>query len=346
MGRVTLWIGTVLVGTALLAGCGSAKPAADNPTGVGVAGNDTGTAPANSPAANTPSANDGSGSAPPAANTGELGQTSTPGNSTEPGPTTAAQSLVRESMQLAQRGEVIDVPFAVTQDMGTVEAAWGKATSQSSAGAGQYASYGRHAVAFGFNKGEQIFDVRSYSSKLQAITKSDVQSVLGQPGETRETSDSVIYMYPAGADYQLLWVFPKTGSTNHVDHVSVFWPQGTINTMALNFPAPSVVVDSAPGSVGRLFTFSIQNPPKGYWLVELEWIPTHNGQPLVNTVSQALQNGQRGGGVTGFSISGDGQTSSFVYAPTDAGVSGQVRLIFQNTAGSAVIGTSPTVTLR
>jgi hypothetical protein len=249
---------------------------------------------------------------------------------------------------IIDQGEGEAVVVAVQQNIGTVQNAWGKPDSQNAAGAGMYASYGSHAADFGLNKGEQIFDVRSYSSKLKAITPSDVESVLGQPGDTRQTADSIIYMYPAGADYQLLFVFPKTRTGNvgkALDHVSVFWPQGTVNTMAATQPAPSVVIDNAPGSTGSLFTFTIQNPPTGYRLVELEWLPSQ-GTPVVNTYQQAIANGSSGETNPGFSISTDGKTYSFIYPSSMRGQTGTVRVIYQETSGAAMIGNSSSVTLK
>lgn len=260
----------------------------------------------------------------------------------------SAEALVRQSMQLAKQGKAVGIPFAVQQNIDAVQNAWGNADSQTSAGAGIYETYGSRATAFGMNKGEQIFDVRSYSSHFHAITLSDIEAVLGTPGDIRHTSDSDIYMYPAGPDYQLLWVFSKSSSgavDNTVDHVSVFWPQGTINIMAATQPAPSIAIDNAPGTVGSLFTFSIQHPPKGYRLVELEWLPT-SGAAVVNTYSQAVSNGESGGSNPGFNISPDGQTTGFTYPSSMSGQTGTVRVIYQATSGEAMIGNSSTITLK
>lgn len=256
--------------------------------------------------------------------------------------------MVQQSMQLAKNGKVEGIPFAVRQNFSTIEQTWGTATNQASAGAGTYATYSAHAAAFGFNQGEQVFDIRSYSKTLRAITLANIESVLGPPTVVRQSSDSFIYLYPAGPDYQLLWVFPKTRADQPgptVNHISVFWPQGTVNLMAQNQPNPSVVVDNAPGTVGSLFTFSIQQAPIGYQLVELEWLP-RSAIPVVDTVSQAMTNGQTGAYNPGFSISGDGQTTSFIYPSSMVNQTGFVRVIYQNAAGTAIIGTSATIPLK
>jgi len=73
----------------------------------------------------------------------------------------------------------------------------------------QEATYDGKGVAFGLNKGEQIFDVRSYAEVFRTITYHEISGVLGAPGSVRYTHDSYMYLYPAGPDYQLLWVFPR-----------------------------------------------------------------------------------------------------------------------------------------
>lgn len=259
-----------------------------------------------------------------------------------------ATTLVKESMALAEQGKVIGIPFAAQQNIGAVQSAWGKPDSQSAAGAGIYASYGSHAAAFGLNKGEQIFDVRSFRSQWNTVTQADVESVLGQPGETRHTSDSVIDMYPAGADYQLLFVFPKTSTGaagKTVGHVSVFWPQGTVNLMAATQPEPSISIDHASVDSGSKLQFTIGNPPSGYRLVELEWVPTQ-GAGVVNTDRQAAANASGSSSNTGFATKVEGKAYSFHYASWARGQTGFLRVIYQDTAGTAMIGTSAKATLK
>lgn len=327
-------IGIALIGCALLTACSPATHSSASDNSVGTSTNITTNMTSN---ASTPSDT----------TTNQPGTDNTSGAPSAGGNVNAAQ-LVNESMTLAKHGKVIDIPVAEQSNISDVEQVWGRTPAQTSAGAGIYATYTSRHAAFGFNKGGQIFDLRAYSSQLQTVTLNDIQNQLGKPGAVRESSDSFIYLYPAGPDYQLLWVFPKTSTGKpaaHLDHVSVFWPQGTINSMAQVLPKPSVVLDNPPGTVGTLFTFSVINSPKDYHLAELEWIPTQ-GAPVVNTFSQAFENGQTGNNIPGFSISGDGQTMSFLYASAMNGQSGRVRLIFQATSGAAMIAESDSITLK
>jgi hypothetical protein len=252
-------------------------------------------------------------------------------------------------MQLAKQGKVIGMSYeAGVSTSDDVQKAWGSPTSQTSAGAGIYLTYTAHHAAFGFNKGDQIFDVRSFSPTLHAATLSEVQKVLGTPGIVRHTANERILLYPAGPDYQLLWIFPMPNASApnpEVDHVSVFYPRGTIDMMAQDIPNPSVVMDQPPGSVGSLFTFSIKDAPGGYQLAELEWIPA-TGQAVVDTANEAIRHGASGGSGAYFQISGDGKTTGFVYTHAMKGQSGVVRLIYQNTNGAAIIGQSSRITLK
>ena len=268
--------------------------------------------------------------------------------------TTAASSaahaaLIKQTLQLARQGKVIDIPFVSgTSTIDEVQTSWGTATTEDSAGAGIYFTFTSRHAAFGINKGDQIFDVRSSSSQLQAVTLSEVTSTLGSPGILRHLSTQDILLYPAGPDYQLLWIFPAPSSAQpdpHVDHISVFYPAGTVDLMAQNVPNPSIVVSKAPGLGGPLFVFSIKDPPSAYTLAEVEWIPT-SGPVVITTLPEAVLQGTSGGSGSYFKLGADGHTWSFVYASSAKGESGVVKLVYQNTNGAAIIGQSNPILLK
>ena len=239
------------------------------------------------------------------------------------------------------------MPIGDGQNISAVQKEWGSGQSSGGGAPGIYITYPSHNIAFGLNKGDQIVDVRSFQSDLHQITRSTLFSILGQPPATRYADNTTIYVYPDGADYQVLWVFPggpgQTGNT--VDHVDVTWPQGTVNQMAQTDPNPSVTVTAQPGSRGSYFTFSIDNPPAGYQLAELEWIPAHGtSYTAVNTLPQAIYNADHGiAGELFMAING---AYRFQYTSDMSGQTGSVRLIYQNTAGTAIIGTSSPITLK
>ncbi len=263
-------------------------------------------------------------------------------------PTTVKEDIL-QSMKLAHQGKVLNIPYAADKSLiDQVHHDWGTPRNEESAGAGIYSTYPTKYADFGFNKGGQIFDVRSYSPQLQRVRQSDVITSLGQPGDVRTYNGQTILLYTAGQRFQLLWIFPNKTALNsnpYLDHVSVFCPQDTVNIMAATQSAPSIVLDEEPGKAGSLFTFSILNKPNGYKLSELEWIGT-NGRTVVNTYREAIQHGESGGIVPNFQISGDGSTMGFDYSTAMAGEKGKVIVIYQSSSGQAMIGESDKITLK
>jgi hypothetical protein len=349
MKTATWLISAVILGCGILSGCSSINPAvqsqgqnqsnSSNPSTANSSSiSNVQSANTVSSAANT-SSSENSGENAPAVSTGQDAHTL---------PAYAnIDEAIKQYFTSAKGGKITNIPFAEQSNMDAVYQAWGK-RQETSAGAGLYTTYSNHFTAFGFNKGGQIFDLRSYSPLLSSITQSDITHILGKPGAIRYTNNSYIFMYPAGPNYQLLWVFQRGSAgkpMSYLDHISVFWPEGTINMMAQMDPAPSVIIDNAPGEVGSLFTFSIKNAPKNYHLSEFEWIPT-KGTSIVNTLSQAADNAKTGSRTPEFTVSQDGKTMSFSYSSTMVKESGHVRVIYQNTAGSALIGESPDITLK
>ena len=51
---------------------------------------------------------------------------------------------------------------------------------------GTYDTYNSKNVVFGFNKGNQIFEVRSFDPELKTITVSAVEAAYGKPDHTSE----------------------------------------------------------------------------------------------------------------------------------------------------------------
>ncbi|NKI23665.1 YjgB family protein [Paenibacillus dendritiformis] len=139
-------------------------------------------------------------------------------------------------MKLAAEGRVAHSGFAVEHGlMDDVEKEWGEPDKDEFAGQGMYATYEKRHIVFGYNKGMQIFDVRSDGPEVRKLTLEDVEKALGKAKDVRETGGDAIYVYEASADYELKFIVPKPTGKNpnpHVDHISVFYPQGSKNLMA------------------------------------------------------------------------------------------------------------------
>ncbi|MDQ7092146.1 M56 family metallopeptidase [Desulfosporosinus sp. PR] len=195
----------------------SAPPAAaqQNPT--------TGTASNSNPTATTPSSTSENNSS-----------NSSPGSPSSQ----SAQTLLSAMMQSAQQGKVINSDFPVkTTVIEDIEKVLGPADSTNyvAAAKGRYATFSSHNLVFGINKGEQIFEVRSFDSRLSGISLTNVKSAFGTPAYDAKYNGQEIIGYTAGPAYKIEMVFPQptTGNPNPVmDHYSVLYPQGTVNSMA------------------------------------------------------------------------------------------------------------------
>ncbi len=138
---------------------------------------------------------------------------------------------VKELFELAKEGKVPNVPFAAhTGDIEEIEKAWGKADKTEQAGNGMYATFTNKNVSFGFNKGSQVFDVRSYHEELKSITLQEIEKALGKPASVKVNGEDKIYVYKVNNQFELKFIIPK--STGKVNHISVFSPEDSINKMA------------------------------------------------------------------------------------------------------------------
>jgi len=150
----------------------------------------------------------------------------------------AQAALLNEILQLARQGKTINCELPVeTTVIETVKQKWGEPDQEEyiAAAKGRYATYSKHNAAFGVNKGEQIFDVRSFDNSLKDIKMSNVKEILGTPANTHNYDTEDMLVYKAGEKYQLLFIFPKATQQNpdpQLDHYNVFYPQGTVNSMA------------------------------------------------------------------------------------------------------------------
>ncbi len=140
-------------------------------------------------------------------------------------------------MESAKKGKIIDCEFPVkTSVIDDVTNKWGKAdkTEYIASAKGTYATFSKQKIAFGFNKGAQIFEARTFDSALSTITLSKAKEVFGKPAYTSTTKTEDIIGYTAGKEFKILLVFPKAdGKTDPVlNHYSVLYPDGTVNTMA------------------------------------------------------------------------------------------------------------------
>lgn len=149
----------------------------------------------------------------------------------------AQKTLLLNIQAEAKKGRAINIPFAVKSNViDDVGDKWGKEdkTEYIAAAKGNYATYSKHNAVFGFNKGSQLFEVRSFDSSLKSITLAGVKNVFGTPAYDVKSGKEEVIGYVVTKDFKILMVFPTAadGGEQKLDHYSVFYPAGTVNTMA------------------------------------------------------------------------------------------------------------------
>ncbi|RNB78080.1 DUF4309 domain-containing protein [Brevibacillus nitrificans] len=146
--------------------------------------------------------------------------------------------LLQNLRDLAKDGKTLGSEFRVEKDVfDTVEKEWGKPDIVSTVNGITYNTYRDRGLVFGFNKGMQIVDIRSYNYQLQYIPLADVVKTLGKPQSTANVGGQTIYTYKVNDNYELKIVFSgiydgSNANKLYIDHVNVFYPRGTINNMA------------------------------------------------------------------------------------------------------------------
>lgn len=146
--------------------------------------------------------------------------------------------LLDSIKKLAQQGKIINCDFPVkSTSLQDVIQKWGKADKSDwvAQAKGEYTTYSKHNVVFGSNKGDQIFEVRSFGSQLEQLSLSMVKKVLGTPAYNTKSSGEQIIGYTAGKEYKIEFVFSTPANGNNdpiVNHYSVLYPAGTVNNMS------------------------------------------------------------------------------------------------------------------
>lgn len=150
-----------------------------------------------------------------------------------------SQKILLDSItKLAKQGKIINSDFPVKYtNIQDVEVKLGKADTSDfvSEAKGRYYTFSKDNVAFGCNKGEQVFEARSFDSNLVELSLSTVKKVLGEPAYISKYDDEQIIGYTTGTEFKILFVFKQSKNGENdlmLDHYSVLYPKGTVNNMA------------------------------------------------------------------------------------------------------------------
>ncbi|WP_434654649.1 YjgB family protein [Thermoanaerobacterium thermosaccharolyticum] len=146
------------------------------------------------------------------------------------------KDLIDEIVSLAKEGKVVNCDFVTGKTtIDDVEKVYGNPDKQDyiSSAKGIYTTFSSKGLVFGFNKGMQIFETRSFDPRLQVISRSDIENVLGKApyvAAISGTETQTVLGYTMNSDYKLEFVI--SNNTNHVDHVNILYPRATANLMA------------------------------------------------------------------------------------------------------------------
>ncbi|AGX42923.1 YjgB family protein [Clostridium saccharobutylicum] len=146
--------------------------------------------------------------------------------------------LLNDIKTLAQEGKIINSEFAdKSSNISDAEGKLGKADKSEwvTDAKGNYSTYSKYNVVFGSNKGGRIFEVRSFDSRLNKISLSMVKKYFGTPAHDVTANGEEIIGYVAGQEFKILFVFKVPKDSNDdpkLDHYSVLYPKGTVNSMA------------------------------------------------------------------------------------------------------------------
>jgi hypothetical protein len=148
---------------------------------------------------------------------------------------TSANALLKSIDKLGQKGWVLNASYATGKDtIGVAMDELGEADSRDyvASAKGTYYTYNKARLVIGANKGDQIFEIRSYDARLAKIKLTDVTGYFGEPDHLTRSKTELFISYKLTNDLNIKFVFPRKGKNPAVSHYCVLYPAGTVNMMA------------------------------------------------------------------------------------------------------------------
>ncbi len=144
------------------------------------------------------------------------------------------KSLLRSIDDLAQHGWILNCDFRLTDMIGDMKKEYGRPSSEKyvKSAKGTYCTWNSNDFVAGYNKGEQIFELRSFDSRLSKLTLDSVTSHFGSPDKITRSNGELFVSYVLNKRVNIKFVFPNKKGDPKLSHYNVIYLQGTKNNMA------------------------------------------------------------------------------------------------------------------
>lgn len=146
--------------------------------------------------------------------------------------------LLTDLKAQAENGKVLGSDFAVKQVIEDVINTYGEPSEQpewNAKGKGIFIRFEDRHIQFGYNKGSEIFEIKSKVEAIKKIGYTDLIETLGEPDYLDDQGNVKTLGYVVSDEYKLLFSLstsPLSPEESTVTEYSVFYPAATVNLMA------------------------------------------------------------------------------------------------------------------
>ena len=166
------------------------------------------------------------------------------------------QAVVSLVFELAEKGQVINVPFIVGEtDTEQLYELWGVPDESSNLSNDIYDTYLSRNATVGHHSGT-VFDIRTNSTYIQEVQLEDIHSVAGEPDIIRsyqdEGKEETILVYEILPNIQLKWILPKPTENDpnpNVHHISVYTDLKEVDLTVTTSPVDSMSLEEKVGQM-------------------------------------------------------------------------------------------------
>lgn len=166
------------------------------------------------------------------------------------------QAVVSLVFELAEKGQVINVPFIVGEtDTEQLYELWGVPDESSNLSNDIYDTYLSRNATVGHHSGT-VFDIRTNSTYIQEVQLEDIHSVAGEPDIIRsyqdEGKEETILVYEILPNIQLKWILPKPTENDpnpNVHHISVYTDLKEVDSPVTTSPVDSMSLEEKVGQM-------------------------------------------------------------------------------------------------